>query len=429
MLRPAGGCRPRSTALGGGDLGPWRRCGPGAYEHGVALFARVHRSTSPPEPAPAGPPTLSELVGRRAWSEALGRGAQGRDVVLHKLEELLALDSELGRNGQPRLAGWEVQPVVTALAELHEPTVTAALVKAATTRVSAEAPLTVALLEALADDGGPAATAGLVDVALGSHPDVAALAVTTLERAPSEGAVNRTLARLSDPDAEVRARAAALAARLAGAHAAPRLLPLLDDPEPAVRERAAELLAANGGADVVLPLLVAEETDCLLRRAGLSHVTFAGRLSPYLLAAARVVTGDAGVGWQLAQPLPYDAEQRLDELVATAREAHATDLAAATAALPAAAATTWGVSALTELLGQGGGPERGGALHYLDGRAYVTARERCRRLGLAVTEEHGELTTTVYGEKQELVATVTCADGALRLVADVDDVRRAEGAT
>jgi hypothetical protein len=200
-------------------------------------------------------------------------------------------------------------------------------------------------------------------------------------------------------------------------------VPLLEDGDVALGERVAELLAGLGGDDALRALLGAEETDRLERRAGMSHVTFAGRLSPYLLAVARAVTGGDAAGWELARRPAYEGEEALEALVAPVRAR----LGGATPGAPVA--QEWTTARLLDLLARGGGSLRGGEVHYLDGRAYVTDRERCRRLGCDVAEERGESTTTVYGEKQELVATVTCTDGAVRLVGDVEDVRAAEGAS
>jgi hypothetical protein len=392
----------------------------------VPLFERLHRKPAREQPAPE--PSSAPIAEPPVEVAAAVRAAPDLPTLLREFDQLVELESDVVRNRQPHLPAREVEPVLLALAATHDPAATAALVAAASRAVVADAPLTLGLLEALAGDGSRAAADGLVAVALGRPQDVADRAAATLVEAALPEALASAVARLDDPDPAVRGRAAGLVARVGGTGATPFLTPLLDDPDASVREQAASALGDVADEDAVLALLVAEETDRRSRRAGLSSVTFSGKLSPYLLAVARIATGDRGVGWDLSGPLPYDGEEQLQRLVAPAGQARSAELATATVAVPEQAAPQWGTAELASLLVRGSISQRGNELRYLDARQLVTDRERCRRLGLAVTEAAGESHTTVYGEKRDEVVDVVCHDGTLHLVGDRDDVLRLEGA-
>lgn len=369
----------------------------------MALFGlrRTHGTTaeSPAAPAaatPAGPRPVRDLVA--------------------DLEDLVYLEGQLVLGRQPPRPAWEVDQVVDALAEAHYPRATDALAQALSRAVRPDAPLTTALLDALGRDGSEAALGALLDVALGRTADVAARAAAVL--AEASGAFPLVVTRLQDPDPQVRRAAAALLARLGGADAVEPLVARLADDDAAVREQAAGALGDLADARAVLPLLHAEETERRTARAGHSAVTWTGHLSPYLLAAGRIVTGDPALGWTLSSALPYQAQEQLAAALAEARRD-----AGITEAPPAH--DDWTVAALRDLLqGTGSGEE----VRYHDARSFVTDRERCRHLGLALREETGESHSTVYGEQVDQVAVVTCTDGTLRLVGDQERVRALEGA-
>jgi HEAT repeat protein len=356
-------------------------------------------------------------------------GAEGVRALAAELDLLVEVERDRVRNRQHPLAAWQLDPVVAALGQAHDPVATEALARAARALVVADAPLTAAVLEALAQDGSQAALDGLVDVALERSGEVAAQATGALAaQAPAE-ALPVVEARLRGPDPAVRSRGVALVVRLAGAGAVPALLPLLADENLSVRDAVTTALGEVGDERAVLPLLVAEETDRRTRRHGLSAVTFSGRVSPHLRAAAQVVTGDRTLGWDLSRRRPYDAEAELDRVLAPAVARQGEALQAATADLPSPRLPSWTVSTLEDLLTRDGVSRHdlaGAELVYLDGTAYVTDRERCRRLGLALTEARGDTHDTVYGERVDQVASVTGVDGVLVLVADGADVRRAE---
>jgi hypothetical protein len=377
----------------------------------VALFGSLRRKPSP-EPAvtPPAAPALKDV-----------------QALVTELDELLELESIHVRGRQPHLSAFQVAPVVEALADAHDPAATAALARAAGSVVGGDAPFTLALLDGLVQDGSEPAISALVGLALEGSGDVAARAARALvERAPIP-AVPLTTARLTDPDPQVRGRAASVRARLGGPEAVGALAPLLTDTSPEVREQAASALAETADPRAVLPLLVAEETERRTTRAGLSSVTWTGQVSPALRAAATIVTGDGTLGWDLARQLPYAAEERLEALTEPARSAAAAQLRAATGHLAVEPLAPWTTARLEDLLTRSGvSPHLGHELRYLDGRAFVTARERCHRLALPDPQSAGDSHDTVYGEKNDWVADVTCTDGAVRLVVDAEDLRAAE---
>jgi hypothetical protein len=356
-------------------------------------------------------------------------GAEGVRALAAELDLLVEVERDRVRNRQHPLAAWQVEPVVAALGQAHDPLATEALARAARELVVADAPLTAAVLDALVQDGSRAALDGLVDVALDRSGEVAARATGALAAQAPADALPVVEARLRAPDPAVRSRGVALVVRLAGTGAVPVLLPMLADEDPTVRDAVTTALGEVGDERAVLPLLVAEEIDRRTRRHGLSAVTFSGRVSPRLRAAAQVVTGDRTLGWDLSRRRPYDAEAELDRVLAPAVAEYAEALRPATADLPPPCLQSWTVGALEDLLARDGVSRHdlaGAELVYLDGAAYVTDRERCRRLGLALTEGTGDTHDTVYGETVDQVASVTCVDGVLVLVADGADVRRAE---
>jgi hypothetical protein len=379
----------------------------------VALFGALHRKQVQADPAPVvAAPVL-----------------QGVPALVDELDQLVALTSERIRERREPLAAWQVDRVVEALAEEHDPIASEALARAARRAVDADAPLTAALLRGLVRDGSDTALEALLDDALGRTEDLAARASAALAEVAAEQVVPRVVARLSTPEPDVRARAVTLVGRLGGAGAVDALVPLLTDDAATVRDRAAEALGDLGDPRALLPLLVAEETERRGARAGHSAMTFDGRLSPYLLAVARIVTGDRAVGWSLLRERPYDGEDHLAALVEPARSTCATDLTAATEGIPVRRQDAWRVEELEALLARGAALRQDVArpeLHYFDAAGLVRDRERCRRLGLEVGEEAGESHDTVYGEKVDWVVTVGCADGILRLVGDQEDVLRVE---
>jgi hypothetical protein len=382
----------------------------------MALFSgrrRKHAHDHPDVPVvmpPAAPPTTADLAAR--------------------LDNLLELESMRVREHQQRLAGWQVDAVLDALAEMHDPVASAALARAVRSLVGADAPFTSAAFDAAVRDGSDVTVDALVDVAVTRWEDLARLATRVLVDAKPPSALRFARARLSDSDGEVRARAVSLVAELDGAAAVDAVLPMLADDAAKVRRQAAESLGDLGDRRALVPLLVEEERERRTTRAGTSAVTWTGRMSPYLVAAARIATGDPTIGWTLARELPYDAEQRLQELLGPVIAESAAQVAAAVTDVDVRRVEIWQATALEDLLAVGAvsrHDSRGPELRYFDAKDFVTDCERCRRLGLRVTEAAGESTTTVYGEREDWVASVTCVDGTLRLVTDREDLRRLRG--
>ncbi len=373
------------------------------------MFRRQRGDRAPQVPAPR-----AELAG-------VPRGQTAHDperlrAAVALLDGLVATESARVRAHQPPLAAAEVAPVVVAVAEAHDPLAAEALVQAARAVETPDAPLTLAVLDALARDGSETAVAGLVDVALGSRGDLAARAVGTLERRLPTKGFHHALSRLDDGDPATRARAVDLVAFLGGQHGSEAIVPLLTDDDPVVRERAAVALGEVGDEGALLPLLVAEERERRTVRAGHSAVTWTGRVSPYLLAAAEIVTADRSLGSTLTRELPYEAQQLLEELVEPAAHSVSAGVRALTDRLPVERHTPWTVAEVVELLEGSSDGAPGDELVYNDACWFVTDRERCRRLGLEVVEER-------HPAAVELVVRVECADGSLSLVADREQMR------
>ena len=352
----------------------------------MALLQRLRRSRAPaPSVAPPRPRTPADDV--------------------EDLRQLVETEGQLVLGRQPPQPAWQVDPVVSALARRGTEEAVAALAEGARRAVRPDAPLTLALLQALGEAGSEAATDALVVVAIGRSQDLADRAAVVLPQTPH--AFARAARRLADPDSRARQAAARLVARLDGDQAVEALLPLLADDDRTVAEATADALAVLADDRAVAPLLRADARACVTVRSGLDAVTTEGRLSPYLLAAGRIVSGDQALGWTLSSRPAYEAQEELEALLAEAR-------AAAGVPRPAwAAVRSWAVADVVALLDRGAGP----TLRYADAGHYLLDLERCRRLGLAVAESTGETSTTVYGERTQRLATVSCADGELRLEA------------
>lgn len=346
------------------------------------MLQRLRRPRAPAPPAPP-PRTAADDV--------------------EDLRQLVEAEGQLVLGRQPPQPAWQVDAVVGALAAQGTAEAVAALAAGARRAVRPDAPLTLALLQALGEIGSEAATDALVDVAISRSEDLADRAAVVLPQTPH--AFARAARRLADPDPRVRQAAARLVARLDGAAAVQALIPLLGDEDRGVALATAGALAVLADERAVAPLLEADAVEARAVLGGLDAVTAEGRLSPYLLAAGRVVTGDQALGWTLSGRPAYEAQEQLEDLLAEAR-------AAAGVPRPQPAAPrSWTVADVAALLSGGDGPP----LRYVDAGQYLLAVERCRHLGLAVAESTGETSTTVYGERTQRLATVSCADGELQL--------------
>ncbi|MFA5883088.1 MAG: HEAT repeat domain-containing protein [Acidimicrobiia bacterium] len=389
--------------------------------------SEVDEGVEPPPPS-----TAAEFVALGDWDAVAAFGAEGREATVAELDRLAAVDHERFRLDLEPLPAEQVGPVVEAVAAMRDPGALDALARAAATVRRADAPLTGALFDAFVADGSATAIDVLVAIALDRWDSRAGRAAAALATLPLDQVVPRVTERFDDRDREARVGAVSLVARVAGPDDALEvLLPLLGDDAADVRERVAERLAETGDVRAVLPLLIAEESERRTTRAGFSAVTFSGRPSAYLRAASQILADEPREtwAWDLDRQLPYEAEATLERTLASVVDARSADVLAATENLAVRSPAPWTVSSIASLLERSGVSRHGrtdAELQYLDARRFVTDRDRCRRLGLSVSESSGESHATVYGEKVDWVATVTCDDGTLRLVADQESVHQLE---